>query len=241
MRTKLAAATALAGSLAMATFIWASAQATPAPLPTQAPSNGIVTLVGGGGHGGGHGGGGGGRGGGGGGGRGGGGAGDFARCTAATMAVGVIPALWRIVTLVVMRPEWVATPIATRPPIAVPDTRATTLNRAGPGGGRLEHGDRGRFAERHDHADRDRGRFAERHDRGHDHGDHNRHFAERHDNHDHDRFHHRHRVFRNGVWVWVYGPDYYSYGDDCWWLLRQAGITGSPYWWSRYNACVGYY
>ena len=39
----------------------------------------------------------------------------------------------------------------------------------------------------------------------------------------------------------TYGPDYYSYGDDCWWLLRQARITGSPYWWSRYNACVGYY
>ena len=24
--------------------------------------------------------------------------------------------------------------------------------------------------------------------------------------HDHDKFHNRHRVFRNGVWVWVYGP-----------------------------------
>jgi hypothetical protein len=47
-------------------------------------------------------------------------------------------------------------------------------------------------------------------------------------------------VFRNGVWVWVYGPDYYAYGDDCWWLRRQALETGSPYWWSRYNACISY-
>ena len=58
--------------------------------------------------------------------------------------------------------------------------------------------------------------------------------------HDHDKFHHRHRVFRNGVWVWVYGPGYTAYGDDCYWLRRQAIITGSPYWWDRYNACVGY-
>jgi hypothetical protein len=42
------------------------------------------------------------------------------------------------------------------------------------------------------------------------------------------------------VWVWVYGPDYYAYGD-CDWLLRRARITGSPYWWHRYNACIGYY
>jgi hypothetical protein len=39
--------------------------------------------------------------------------------------------------------------------------------------------------------------------------------------------------------VWVYGPDYYS--GDCGWLLNRARVTGSPYWWSRYNACVGYY
>jgi hypothetical protein len=83
-------------------------------------------------------------------------------------------------------------------------------------------------------------------DRGHDRGDRNRpdhrRFAER----DHDRGHDfdhrgRRRVFRNGVWVWVYGPDYYAYGDDCWWLRRQALATGSPYWWSRYNACISYY
>jgi hypothetical protein len=89
-------------------------------------------------------------------------------------------------------------------------------------GGRFEHGDRGRFVERHDRGERfEHRRFAER-------------------GHDFDRFNHRHRVFRNGIWVWVYGPDYYAY-NDCWWLRRQARVTGSPYWWSRYNHCVGYY
>jgi hypothetical protein len=60
-------------------------------------------------------------------------------------------------------------------------------------------------------------------------------------NKDRDNKHHgnRHRVFRNGVWVWVYGPDY-AYGYDCDWLRRRAAITGSPYWWDRYNACIGY-
>ena len=38
--------------------------------------------------------------------------------------------------------------------------------------------------------------------------------------------------------VWVYGPDIYAYGDDCWWLLRRAEMTGSPYWWRRYEECV---
>ena len=63
------------------------------------------------------------------------------------------------------------------------------------------------------------------------------------DHHGNDHFHHgRHGHFVNGVWVWwpgYYGGDYYAY-NDCWWLRRQALITGSPYWWSRYNACVGY-
>jgi hypothetical protein len=61
--------------------------------------------------------------------------------------------------------------------------------------------------------DRDnrRGRQAFDRDRGHDHGKGDR---------------HRHRVFRNGVWVWVYGPEYYAYGNDYFWLrqpsLREA-------------------
>ena len=41
--------------------------------------------------------------------------------------------------------------------------------------------------------------------------------------------------------VWVYGPDYSAYGGDCYWLRQQELATGSPYWWSRYNACMGYY
>ena len=72
------------------------------------------------------------------------------------------------------------------------------------------------------------GEFAEHNGRAH-----NR-FAE--GNHDFDHHHgNGHRVFRNGVWVWAYGPDYYAYGD-CGWLLRRAEVTGSPYWWSRYDA-----
>ena len=80
---------------------------------------------------------------------------------------------------------------------------------------RRGHGD---FA---DHNGRNNGRFAER----------DRDFDHHHGN--------AHRVFRNGVWVWAYGPDYYA--GDCDWLLRRARVTGSPYWWSRYNTCVGYY
>ena len=38
-----------------------------------------------------------------------------------------------------------------------------------------------------------------------------------------------------------YYYDNYAYGGDCYWLRQQAYATGSPYWWSRYNACVGYY
>jgi hypothetical protein len=77
----------------------------------------------------------------------------------------------------------------------------------------------GRDFDRDDHfRGGDRGRYASR-DRDHDHGN-------------------RHRVFRNGAWVWVYGPDIYAYGDDCSYLLRRAQITGSAYWWQRYEDCV---
>ena len=48
------------------------------------------------------------------------------------------------------------------------------------------------------------------------------------DNKHHGNSHNnRHRVFRNGVWVWAYGPDY-AYGYDCEWLRRRAAISGSP-------------
>jgi hypothetical protein len=53
----------------------------------------------------------------------------------------------------------------------------------------------------------------------------------------HHHFDHHHR-FNN---VFIYGGNYGSYAyNDCYWLRRQAQITGSPYWWSRYEACVGY-
>jgi hypothetical protein len=52
-------------------------------------------------------------------------------------------------------------------------------------------------------------------------------------------------VFRNGGWWWVpvgIGVGYgYGYGyGGCGWLYARAVSTGSSYWWSRYNACVGY-
>jgi hypothetical protein len=52
--------------------------------------------------------------------------------------------------------------------------------------------------------------------------------------------HHRHgKNFRR-----FYGPDIFVYGgtgsgyNDCGWLRRQAVITGSPYWWQRYQDCL---
>lgn len=40
----------------------------------------------------------------------------------------------------------------------------------------------------------------------------------------------------------MYGGDYGYYGyNDCYWLRRQAIITGSPYWWSRYEAYASEY
>jgi hypothetical protein len=57
-----------------------------------------------------------------------------------------------------------------------------------------------------------------------------------HGNNWNNNYAYRHRHYGN--LASAYG--YYGYGD-CYWLLSQANITGSPYWWSRYNACVGYY
>ncbi len=56
------------------------------------------------------------------------------------------------------------------------------------------------------------------------------------------RHHHRHHHrFRRGVIVGLplgfYGA-YSAYGYSCDWLYRKAVITGSPYWWSRYEACL---
>jgi hypothetical protein len=77
----------------------------------------------------------------------------------------------------------------------------------------------------------------------------NRHYGGRyyahndhHGDHDH-HFHHGHRVFVGyGFYYGYYDGDYYDYGygGGCGWLYRRAVVTGSPYWWNRYNACLGY-
>ena len=59
--------------------------------------------------------------------------------------------------------------------------------------------------------------------------------------HDHDHFdhhHHHHNFFADDIFF-LYGAGY-GYGD-CYWLRRQAIITGSPYWWQRYQECLYYY
>jgi hypothetical protein len=55
--------------------------------------------------------------------------------------------------------------------------------------------------------------------------------------HDHDRDHFRHRNNFVTNDVFFYGGGYGGYGD-CGWLRRQAIITGSPYWWNRYQECL---
>ena len=56
--------------------------------------------------------------------------------------------------------------------------------------------------------------------------------------------HRHHARFHRRVFVGVpfaYGAYYYD-GGGCYWLRRRAVATGSPYWWSRYDACLsGYY
>ena len=54
----------------------------------------------------------------------------------------------------------------------------------------------------------------------------------------------RHRVFRNGRWIWITGPaayGAYAYSGGCGWLRARAAATGSRYWWRRYNNCLGRY
>lgn len=87
------------------------------------------------------------------------------------------------------------------------------------------------------HAARDFDHGAPRGDRDFRHG---RTAMDRDHDHDHGFRNGRHGRFVGGVWVWDYGPGYYA-GDDCYWLERRAETTGSHYWWSRYQACVGYY
>lgn len=55
--------------------------------------------------------------------------------------------------------------------------------------------------------------------------------------------HHHHRHFRRGVVIGLPFYGYYYdnyYYDDCGWLYRRAIRTGSPYWWRRYEECIGY-
>jgi hypothetical protein len=65
------------------------------------------------------------------------------------------------------------------------------------------------------------------------------------EHHEHDRFHHRHGHV-NGVWLRAWGPHCYGTGwpacygfryNDCYSYLRLAYITGSRYFWSRYELC----
>jgi hypothetical protein len=58
--------------------------------------------------------------------------------------------------------------------------------------------------------------------------------------HNDHHFHRGHRVFVGGYGFY---DGYYGYYDDCGcgWLNRNAVATGSPYWWNRYQYCVGNY
>jgi hypothetical protein len=62
-------------------------------------------------------------------------------------------------------------------------------------------------------------------------------------NHDNWNGHHRGRHYRRFYGPYIYGGGYGYYDDygydDCYWLRRQAIITGSPVWWRRYYACAG--
>lgn len=54
----------------------------------------------------------------------------------------------------------------------------------------------------------------------------------------------RHRNFRRGNGVIVYGAPYYDGGygyGSCSYFYSRAIATNSPYWWNRYYGCVGYW
>jgi hypothetical protein len=57
--------------------------------------------------------------------------------------------------------------------------------------------------------------------------------------HHHGRFH-RH-IFVGVPFAYGAYPYYYDDGGACYWLRRRAVATGSPYWWSRYDACLSRY
>ena len=49
---------------------------------------------------------------------------------------------------------------------------------------------------------------------------------------------HHHRRYYSSLYV--YSPPWLYSDVDCAWLYQRAIATGSAYWWSRYNSCVGY-
>ena len=63
-----------------------------------------------------------------------------------------------------------------------------------------------------------------------------RHHGHRHHGHRHHRYGRIGRGLAIGVPLGVYGA--YAYSNSCDWVYRKAVITGSGYWWSRYEACV---
>ena len=71
----------------------------------------------------------------------------------------------------------------------------------------------------------------------------NRNFGHRHFVNFNHRFNHR-RFVAVGFFPGYYDYGYYDYGyygGGCSWLYRNAVATGSPYWWNRYQYCIGYY
>ena len=89
---------------------------------------------------------------------------------------------------------------------------------------------RGKMVARGDVDRGSKSRSSDRHDKqAWDKGDHDKNWHGR---------HHRHGHFAGNVFI--YSNDW-GYGENCAWLRRQALTTGSPYWWSRYNACISVY
>jgi hypothetical protein len=86
--------------------------------------------------------------------------------------------------------------------------------------------------------------------RHHGHHHHHHHHHHGHGHHHHGHHHHGHRHHRHfyfgaplafgGYYGNYYYGDYYG-GEGCYWLRRRAVLTGSHYWWNRYNACINGY
>ena len=79
------------------------------------------------------------------------------------------------------------------------------------------------------------------HGGGHHGGGHHAHHGGGHGHYDRHGHYGHYRHYGNYGW---YGWPYFGYGyhgGGCGWLYGQAVATGSPYWWDRYYACIGYY